>query len=127
MSFDKLLEKIKSEISGLHENETWNSLAAAQQKSMIKRAVCDISAYAANLGTDTDFEDALIISAVCEQTLHIARQSCFGTDGRLIEEESITGFGSRRYKYTASELLSERAKFYIDSYADKKRQIRTVR
>lgn len=108
------IDELNAFVSALSPANKWQSLTSEQQNVIIARAIHDIAAYAHSVNVPLDLENEDSRQAVIEQTLHISEQLGHQENGRIILEENISGFGSRKYKDPTANWLSPRACAYID-------------
>lgn len=101
----------------------WQTFDNAQQNALIERACFDVNAYASIIAVDFTLDNDFCRRALFEQTAHIVSQYDAENGEKTILQETISGFGSRKYKEPDSEWLSVRAKSYIEQL---KRNIRIL-
>lgn len=108
--------ELQSFMNALAINGKWKSFATEQQSAMIERAFFDVSAYAAMIAVEFKMENEFCRRAFFEQIAHVASQYEITSEGKTILQESITGFGSRKYKDPGDDWLSPRAKVYLEQF-----------
>lgn len=126
MDITKFKQELNEFIQAFTEPDSWQNLNTEKQNIIIERALADITAHAKKLCAALDFEIPEVKRAFFEQVLHLVKQFPAEND-RTIIEETISGFGSRRYLEPDETMLSERSKYYLDSSLKQNKFVRTAR
>ena len=89
MDTENFQNELNEFIQALTVSDIWQDLKSSQRKIITDRAIADIASYLKISNTEINLEIPEIKQAVFEQTLHLARQLRFQSDGRTILEENI--------------------------------------
>ena len=109
-------------VGSLLKNNVWQELDDNIRASLIFRGINDIASYIKLVRCPLNTADKELQTAVFEQTLFIAEQYLNNENGRMILEENISGFASRRYSNPSADWICPRAKAYIDGIAESRKK-----
>ena len=116
MSDFQYTAELEAFMNALPVKDKWNSFDTTRQNAITDRAFFDVSAYAAIIAVDFKIENEFCRRALFEQTAHIVSQYVSDSGGKIILQEDITGFGSRKYKDPGNEWLAPRAEMYLKQF-----------
>ena len=122
----KIKKELNEFIQAFTEPDSWQNFSEEKQDIITERALADITMYAKKIYAAVDFEIPEIKRAFFEQVLHLVKQLP-AENGRTIIEETVSGFGSRRYQEPDDSMLSERSRSYLDSSLKQNNFVRTAR
>ena len=126
MDITKFKQELNEFIQAFAEPDSWQNFSAEKQNIITERALADITAYAKKIYAVIDFDIPEVKRAFFEQVLHLVKQ-LQSEDGRTVIEETVSGFGSRRYLEPDDSMLSERSRSYLDSSLKQNKFVRTAR
>lgn len=116
MDFQSFKNEFGSMLEVLLAKELWLDITQEKQETIFKRAHFDIANYLQQNNCELNDTNPTVKQAVFEQTLHLARQSAETDSARIVIEESVTGFGSRKYRECNNAMLCERAVAYLQIF-----------
>lgn len=126
MDITKFKQELNEFIQAFTEPDSWQNFSEEKKNIIMERALADITAYAKKLCVVPDFEIPEVKRAFFEQVLHLVKQLP-AENGRTVIEETVSGFGSRRYQEPDDSMLSERSRSYLDSSLKQNKFVRTAR
>lgn len=107
--------------------EAWSELSADKQHIIILRAQNDIYFYIRSVANDIDIDLPEIKFAVFEQIIHIAESLCRSNNGKVLTDEQLNEFGSRKYHVPDETVISPRSMVYLKKILAPDLNIRIMR